>query len=74
MVCTVLENNYNTEGIERKLDVIMNYIRSEKLKDRIESIREGGDVDKKKMLLPAFLPAGIFEAAKQKNTCISSQE
>jgi len=66
MVCTVLENNYNTEGIERKLDVVINYIRSEKLKDRIESIREGGDVDKKKMLLPAFLPAGIFRGGKTK--------
>lgn len=66
MLCTVLENNYKTQGIIRKLEVIIKHIKSEKLRDRIEAIRQGEDVDELKMLLPAFLPAGVFSGGKTK--------
>lgn len=66
MICTVLKNNYESEGVERSIDVIINYIRSDKLKARIEDIRLGKNVDEAKMNLPAFMPSGVFRGGKTK--------
>jgi hypothetical protein len=69
MLVTVLEDNYQMQGINRSIETVIQYIRnpSDKVKELLTRIHETEDKEQRnalKMWLPAFFPSGTFRRGK----------